>query len=261
MKPDISEFSYGFALTSELVDRYGIRPAGAPIFPNLQQEGQSGGGYDVEIPAIAVFLQFKLSHRMERQSALHAATIGVPHYRFELRPLKHSDQHNLLLELEAADNEVYYVAPEFHQAPELNARFAARTVAANTAFFSPSDIGQLADEGEHFVAFRSGNALGWTFSEPRELRRHTENMIFGPNAKPRLGAASQGRTVGEFLHFLGDKLVNVYEQASPRMRRPLSDISSFRALQSMLDPGRYTSFVSHTLFGCQLLILTRQTST
>jgi hypothetical protein len=259
MKPDISEFSYGFALTSELVDRYGVRPAGAPIFLNLQEEGQPGGGYDVEIPAIAIFLQFKLSHRLERGSALHAGTVGIPHYRFELRPLKHSDQHNLLLELEGAGNEVYYAAPEFHQAPELNARFAASTIAANTAFFSPVDIGQLPDEDEHFVAFQAGISPAWTFSDPRELPRHTEDMIFGLGLKARLSASPQGHTLREFLHGLGDTMVDVYEKAAPRMRRHIADVSSFRALRTLSDPGRYANFVSHTLFGCQVLILARQT--
>lgn len=258
MKPDISEFSYGFALTSELVDRYGVRSAGAPIFPNLQEEGKPGGGFDVEIPAIAVFLQFKLSHRMERESAMNATTIGVPHYRFELRPLKHSDQHNLLLDLAGAGNQVYYAAPEFHQVPELNNCFAARTVAANTAFFSPMDIGALPDKDEHFVAFRSGSSFAWMFSDPKEVRRHTEIMIFGPNASTRITATPQGATLREFLRSIGDSMVDVYERANLRMHRPILDVASLRNLRTARDPWSYVTFISHTLFGCQLLILARE---
>ena len=37
-----------------------------------------------------------------------------------LRPLKHSQQHDLLLDLEQQGNDVYYAAPEFHLPDELN---------------------------------------------------------------------------------------------------------------------------------------------
>ena len=40
MKPNISEFSYGYALTDELVHSPGSHLVGAPVFPSLYQEGQ-----------------------------------------------------------------------------------------------------------------------------------------------------------------------------------------------------------------------------
>lgn len=66
MKPDISEFSYGFALTNELIDRYRLRSAGAPEFPSPYKEGKSGG-YDVKLVGIPVFLQFKVSDCMVKR--------------------------------------------------------------------------------------------------------------------------------------------------------------------------------------------------
>src|SRR5262249_14728142 len=150
---------------------------------------------------------------------------------------------------------VYYAAPEFHSAPELNAAFAASSVAARSAFFAPSDIGPLPDEAEHFVAFRADAPQAWTFSEAREVRRHTEGTVFGPSLERRLRAAP-GRAVSEFLRDLGDTLLNVYEQTVTRTRRRPLNVSSFRSLRSMQDPGRYAQFVSQTLFGCQALVLT-----
>lgn len=258
MKPDISEFSYGFALTSELVDRYGLRPAGAPVFPSLLKEGQPGGGYDVHLPVIALFLQFKLCNHMERGTALHSAAIGLPHYRFELRPLKHSDQHNLLMALQAEGNDVYYAAPEFHLAPELNDAFAASDVVARSSYFAPNDIGTLPDEHEHFVAFHARSPKAWMFSEPREIRKHSSDMIFGPRMEERLRAAVPSGTVGEFLRVLGDTLLDVYERVGSRRRHARMDVSSFRVLRGLPDSGRYAEFVSHALFGCQLLLLVRQ---
>lgn len=43
MKPDISEFSYGYAVTEALIWDEGLPIVGAPIFPSLIEEGRSGG--------------------------------------------------------------------------------------------------------------------------------------------------------------------------------------------------------------------------
>lgn len=63
MKPEMSEFSYGFAFTNELITVPGAYVVGALEVPSLQKEGKPGGGYDVKIPfGSPLFLQFKLSH-------------------------------------------------------------------------------------------------------------------------------------------------------------------------------------------------------
>ncbi len=68
MKPEMSEFSYGYALTDELIHWHGTSLTAAPIFPSLYQEGKSGGGYDVMLQrsGIPLFLQFKLADQMVR---------------------------------------------------------------------------------------------------------------------------------------------------------------------------------------------------
>ncbi|MBH8615229.1 hypothetical protein I4N56_033470 [Pseudomonas mohnii] len=59
MTPNISEFSYGYAVTNEVVNLLGTSIAAAPQFPTLYAEGQAGGGYDVKIVGgIPIFLQF-----------------------------------------------------------------------------------------------------------------------------------------------------------------------------------------------------------
>ena len=71
MKPNLSEFSYGYALTDELIHRHGLPLIAAPVFPSLYQEGQPGGGYDLllERPGFPLFLQFKLADRMVKGTA------------------------------------------------------------------------------------------------------------------------------------------------------------------------------------------------
>lgn len=66
MRPWFSEFSYGYAVTEDIVRSSGPLKA-APAFPSLQEEG-SRGGFDVklDLPASPLFLQFKLSDCMVR---------------------------------------------------------------------------------------------------------------------------------------------------------------------------------------------------
>jgi hypothetical protein len=57
MTPEISEFSYGFALTNEIV---GWAPVNAaPLFPSLIEEGRAGGGYDVALNLSGVAVSYR----------------------------------------------------------------------------------------------------------------------------------------------------------------------------------------------------------
>src|SRR5687767_9944038 len=96
MRPTISEFSYGFAITSELV-HIGGGVTAAPVFPSLIAEGQQGGGWDVRLdrPGVPLFLQFKLCDSMTRGTCREAQVAGfnVPCYRMHLRSARVSEQH------------------------------------------------------------------------------------------------------------------------------------------------------------------------
>src|SRR4051794_37173385 len=75
--PEISEFSYGFALTNELVGWTALKAA--PMFPSLIEEGKKGGGYDVKLdaPGKPLYLQFKRAHCMTRRSAREISSYGL----------------------------------------------------------------------------------------------------------------------------------------------------------------------------------------
>ena len=65
MDSEFTEFSYGFAVTHELVLQGSGNIFAAPEFPSLIREGQVGGGYDVKLNfGTFLFLQFKLSEFM-----------------------------------------------------------------------------------------------------------------------------------------------------------------------------------------------------
>ena len=87
-------------------------------------------------PGIPLFLQFKLSHCMVRNTAQEVicGMLTSPFYRMHMRPTRHSDQHEMLLELEDKGNEVYYSAPAFHTSVEFNDAYLSHQV--RTRYFS-----------------------------------------------------------------------------------------------------------------------------
>ena len=179
--PEISEFSYGFALTNELV-RWAELSA-APIFPSLIEEGGPGGGYDVKLdrPGAPLYLQFKRSECMFRRSAREwrgvdavGGALALPYYRFAITEALKSDQHELLLALDISPNLVFYAAPRFHEMGEINAAWRAAAVSARSIFVAPSAVGSL-DEARHSVAF--DGARSWICSEPRPVQTLTSRDV------------------------------------------------------------------------------------
>lgn len=171
MTPDISEFSYGFALTHELIGSIRSPLRAAPVFPSLIEEGRPGGGYDVHLdwPGFPMFLQFKRSDYMTRRNAREiqdGIPLNLPFYRIRIAERHRSAQHDLLLALDTGVNEVFYAAPRFHRLRELDAEYAASNVADRSLFIRPRDIGLL-DDQPHSVAFDDRRV--YLRSEPREM--------------------------------------------------------------------------------------------
>jgi len=174
MRPGITEFSYGYAITEEIIRNQRHFIVGAPIFPSLIQEGCEGG-YDLKLNRIGfpLFLQFKLAHLMVRNTAYEIQYYGLlslPFYRMYLMPLKLSEQHNMLLDLDNGNNEVYYVAPFFTTQEELNNHYAANRVLQNSFLIKPNSIGILPDDNDHHVSVEQYSTFGYLFSdEPKKI--------------------------------------------------------------------------------------------
>jgi len=256
MKPDISEFSYGFALTSELMRTFGLLRAGAPVFPTQVAEGKAGGGFDVKLPALPVFVQFKLSDCLTTRNALDHAHLDLPYYRFKIRAAKHSQQHQLLLDLEARGNIVYYAAPRFHRPDELNEAFSKSDVVSRSAFASPSRIGPLPDLDEHSVSFGPTSLHAIFRSEPWPLDLADPEEAFHTVVRGRL-TETEPRPLSEaFYRDLGDELVELF---TTRLPSPQADRARhLRELAIDREASDYARFVAHTLFDCELLIATEQ---
>lgn len=218
MLPEISEFSYGFALTNELVGWTEL--SAAPIFPSLIEEGKAGGGYDVKLdwPGAPLYLQFKRSERMERCSAREyrfvrdsGGQLHVPFYRFPITMRSKSDQHELLLALDTPPNLVFYVAPRFHRITEINDAWRTSAVASRSVFISPNSIGSLNDD-QHRIAF-DGTAT-WVCSEPRSIDALTSRDLL---TKIQMTLQDDQRPLRQKLPELVDSLRSAQNTARHRL--------------------------------------------
>jgi hypothetical protein len=255
MKPDISEFSYGYAVTEELIRGYLPPITAAPLFPSLIQEGQPGGGYDVMLQAgsVPVFLQFKLSDYMVRNSAVEVGLgiLATPFYRMHLRPRGHSNQHQMLLDLENSGNMVYYVAPAFHQPWELNSNYVARRVAQNSIFVSPNTIGALPDDDYHHVAFRLGGPA-WFLSEPSEIRHKLDAETFVQQISEKIKVSEGGKGLRESAQLLASTMIGIVGKHP--MWRDSFRPPDFESFQRQLSPLQQIVYLSRTFFDCEIVI-------
>ena len=246
MKPDISEFSYGYALTEDLIRWEGKLLTAAPVFPSLIVEGKSGGGYDLklEFAGMPLFLQFKLSDYMRRGEVEFANKIfAEPFYRMHLRSRKRSRQHELLLELESAGNEVYYVAPKFHEVVELNDAYANKRIVNRSVFVPPSSIGKLPDDEEHHLSFQNTGTVYLFSSSPRPIQ-----MLDGDAfTRKMMARLEQQENYGVIkTETLSETMLKIVE--SYFGHRWLQDLAQ---LENM-NPKARIAYISRVFFNCEL---------
>ena len=259
MKPNISEFSYGYTLTDELINWHGAPLTAAPVFPSLYQEGQPGGGYDVRLkwPGILLFLQFKLSHHMVRKNTQERRDKNflTPFYRMKLRPSRHSKQHQLLLDLENAKqkHKVYYCAPEFHTPKELNEAYLGREICECSLWIKPSKIGPLPDDRDHHIAFTLGSAP-WLYSEPHRLKcrgefsEFEESILGSLNERPE--DAMQERSLRQTVQDLEEILSHHGLLPEPK--------STFHGESEKLRLLHKIAFYARTCLDSQLFIVLKK---
>ena len=173
MKLGYTEFSFGYAFTENLVRSTANRPAGAPVFPNLIQEGQLGYDVQIDFPGCPLYFQYKLPELMVRNSAAeikkHALSgLVVPFFRMALMRNDLSAQHRNLISLEnRSPNSVFYAAPCLSSLREFNDAYNSANVHRRSVLFSPKEIGPLLDSKQHVIAYGSDLNWAWLHSEPQ----------------------------------------------------------------------------------------------
>ena len=278
MTPEISEFSYGFALTNEIV---GWAPVtAAPLFPSLIEEGKAGGGYDVKLdmPGVPLYLQFKRADCMTRRSALeihtHNLPLSLPFYRFKITESGKSDQHELLLALDDGSSLVFYAAPRFHEITEINNAWNSNIVATRSIFVAPSRVGSL-DTNSHHVAYDEQRA--WLCSEPEPIDfLNSTNLIEELRGRLEADARPLHEKISELVEQINssehraaaraaekraaqyDEPIGAVPVAAPTGRVPTTPPISIRPSRRLSDPERQLRELADTaarVFDVQLIIV------
>jgi hypothetical protein len=257
-KCQFSEFSYGYCLTEDLIVGQGTPLTAAPVFPSLIEEGQPGVGYDVRFdrPGIPLFLQFKLVHQMVRGNANEAKRghFQPPFYRMHLRPQLISDQHQSLLSLAQAGNDVFYVAPGFHTAMDLNVNYAQRRVWDRSLRISPTLIGPLPDDQPHHVTFQQPSGT-WQFysDEPSKRGRAPETGEIAGSLLRHIGERGE-RNLREQIGDLDASLQAIVK--SRNIERNEHERVDLRELGGHVNPLRRVAYIARQFFDCQMLFVT-----
>lgn len=259
-----SEFSYGYALTDNILHGGLPATASAPVFPSLIDEGSSGGGYDVQIPLypVPIFLQFKIPQVVGRRSRKMPAGFTKPYLRMHLRT-KIPNQHQLLLDLETSGKLVAYATPDFWETNQLDSYFTARAVPLRTRYFRPSGIGPL-DDKPHQVAYYTGIPDAWLYSEPHKLEGTFDAETFGKEISTAVRRARRQ----DPLNFLNRLSAMIADLSRSRRPRDFRDERAAQAPQPTDDGGRQESleiaqaareaaYLAQVRLGCTLVITGR----
>ncbi len=287
--PQFSEFSFGFALTENLMNgSYFTGVRGAPTFPSLFAEGKAGGGYDVRIPrrGAPVYLQFKIPQIVTRGSKNLPPGFTTPYYRIHLVRRRHSLQHEYLLTHARRGRLVYYAAPFFHTITALNHHYEKKEVPLRTAFITPKAIGYLTDEPHH-VAYMDGSPVGWLYSEPLQLEGEIASERFFADLAHAVDAAEPRENDERFFTDIGKDIVRTTQdtvlraeqwarEQTPRQRDTFSPswqegyeeapriraervanqaMAQFQMLLERFDPAIAAGYMARFYLDCELLIM------
>lgn len=246
MKRKVSEFSYGFVLTHELVHAYGFLPTDVPKPRPARRGRQESGGPPRR--GVPLFLQFKASEYMKRKNAGESKLVGLPYFRFAIPRQTQSNMHHLLIELEKRGNAVFYVTPRIHEAVNLNSAFFDREVVASSLFVSPSGIGEIEDNETHRVVFSGRSDDAYICPSPRRLSLAFGGGKFLEAIDETLASLEAEETGDEFFRRLASEMVSI---VSPNRR--IFDELSRGGLE--MAPSTFANYLAKTLFDCELLIV------
>lgn len=262
MKPQFSEFSYGFAVTDELTHIFpGV--SASPVFPSLYQEGQEGYGYDVmlEFDAVPLFVQFKLSDVMVRSTARESrdGLLDVPFYRMHIRPSRHSDQHRLLIDIEQSGRMVYYAAPVFDKSDDLSELYLTERVVEHSVWIEPGAIGPLPDEYDHCVSFRSTDEAFFCSKPTRLMRRIDSGAFFERLKKSAPRRERSKNAVSKNIQWIRDLLgrLESTDLVRPHATVSLESDATFYRRYEMMHPLQKLAVESRRRLDSQLYLVHR----
>jgi hypothetical protein len=245
MKRKVSEFSFGFVLTHELVNAAGYLPTDTPRAAKRKKKSDGANGAQRGYP---LFLQFKASEYMKRRNAGESKLVGLPYFRFALHRKTQSNQHQLLIELEKKGAAVFYATPKIHEAVNLNSAFFDRQVIAQSLFVSPGDVGELPDNESHRVVFSNRVEDVYFCPSQQRLNRVIQGEKFSEAIRERLSEVESQVLDDDFYHRIASEMVSL---VSPN-RRIFDELSRGKFKMSA---ATFANYLAKTLFDCELLVI------
>ena len=248
MKRKVSEFSYGFVLTHELVNAYGYLATDSPQETRRKKKKDSEAAADEPQSGYPMLLQFKASEYMKRRNAGESKLVGLPYFRFALHRKTQSNQHQLLIELEKKGCAVFYATPKIHEAVNLNSAFFDHQVVASSLFVNPGEIGELPDNQSHRVVFSGRTEDVYLCSKPRKLDGVIHGADFAETVR-RVVSGREPRSLDEVFYIhLAEEMVSL---VSPN-RRIFDELSRGKV---EMGASTFANYLAKTLFDCELLIV------
>jgi hypothetical protein len=257
-----SEFSYGFALVNELYSGIlGPSLRGFPIFPSLSEEGRFGMGYDVKLPrqGMPIFFQFKIPAFKERWWANEWYLFGAPYYRIKFPRIDRSYQYVSLRNRALAGDDVYYAAPAFHLARDLNKHFVERSILVNSALFDPKLLREITDHDEHCLVYNEPGIMpphlllseGSPDLDVSHFQKDTLKFLVDKTEEKQAEITAEGldKIILSFVELL-EKVARGTEIMKPPFDR------DYASAQMLGAKAAYISYLASTLLDLQFFLFT-----
>jgi hypothetical protein len=162
MKPEFSEFSFGFALTYEIANALQPEITVLPLFPSPVADLEEGPGPTFVERGWPLFLQFKLAHCLKTSRATQWEDYRTPFFRISIPERTRSNQYSLLRTLSSTEPEIYFAAPAFYRQIEFNQAFMSNQILNESRFIPLRELPELADDDEHHITYgRSSGGFRW----------------------------------------------------------------------------------------------------
>ena len=252
MKPEFTEFSYGFALTYEIAHALQPGLVAEPLFPTLLAGQDGGGGFPAR--GYPIYLQFKLAEYMKTAHAREWPTYGSSYYRLTIPSRLRSNRHNLLRALSAEETEVYYASPAFYRQLEFNQAFVSNQLLNESRLIPLCQLPDLADDQPHYVTYCRGvPGFYWHSASGRHIRA----AISGDGWLEQLRKhAEEPRSLGsDYFLRLRKRLVELLKEHTLQPDLFLADLEVAEEGEDTATLLRDLRYLLVTYFGVETLIL------
>jgi hypothetical protein len=249
VRSELSEFSYGFAVTAELRDAFWPRIVEAPLFPTLRAEARLG--WDVKFPIVgrAIFIQFKVAEALTRATAAEWARYLSEYYRFPMHRLSHSDQHNRLRNLALHEPFVFYVSPRFYRLVEFNGYYRGATVSQESVWIPVSSLPLISDNLQHHVTYRTGSDVRFASPESQPIDKTFDGEGLKVYITKELQTQKKEMELASFNQ-LRTELLDILKEGKMQYF-PELPIRADNAQQIFKD----ITYLSRTFFGAEFLLV------